>query len=61
MFFDGNDEWIELINDGEQPFSGSIILSGVGVQGNISGYWTNQAVSIVGRAGRTYPAIIDTS
>jgi hypothetical protein len=39
VFFDGNDEWIEIVNGSEEIFSGAILLSGIGIHASITGYW----------------------
>jgi hypothetical protein len=61
VFFDGSDEWIEVVNRSEEPFSGAIILSGIGIHASITGYWLGQEAVTIGRTSRTYAYIQDLS
>ncbi|MCX6823134.1 MAG: hypothetical protein NTX91_04050 [candidate division SR1 bacterium] len=61
VFFDGSDERLELTNLGQSNFSGAIQLTGIGINVSLFVAINSGGSVVVGRTGRTFSYILDTS
>lgn len=61
IFFDGSDERLELTNMGSADFSGAIQLTGIWINVSLSVAINSWWSVVIGRTGRTFSYILDTS
>lgn len=59
VFFDGSDEWLELTNLSSEPFSGSLTLTGIGINASFNAEFSSGESVVLGRSGRDFSYFLD--